>query len=128
MSSRFAVPTMLAAAVLALAAPAVPEEPNRDRLIYVEQRKDAVLEEMRGRDEAQQAAAAALEKLLPAQPDRTILELTTGTVTNTASDADVPAGYVVPDAHVAVISIDDVMPRSATRRAAPAVPGGSGRE
>ncbi|NTW28474.1 MAG: transcription-repair coupling factor [Coriobacteriia bacterium] len=33
------------------------------------------------------------------------------------SDADVPAGYVVAEAHVAVISVDDIHPRSATRRA-----------
>ncbi|MGV8082095.1 MAG: transcription-repair coupling factor [Coriobacteriia bacterium] len=37
------------------------------------------------------------------------------------TDVDVPAGYVIPDAHIAVISIDDILPRSATRRSARAV-------
>ncbi|MDZ4168609.1 MAG: transcription-repair coupling factor [Coriobacteriia bacterium] len=32
------------------------------------------------------------------------------------SDVDVPAGFVVPDARVAVVSIDDVYPRSMARR------------
>ncbi len=32
------------------------------------------------------------------------------------SDVDVPAGFVIPDARVAVISIDDVYPRSSKRR------------
>ncbi len=32
------------------------------------------------------------------------------------SDVDVPAGFVVPEAHVAVVSIDDVYPRSMVRR------------
>ncbi|NTU71449.1 MAG: transcription-repair coupling factor, partial [Coriobacteriia bacterium] len=35
----------------------------------------------------------------------------------TLADTDVPAGFVVPDAKVAVISIDDVYPRSSIRRA-----------
>ena len=35
----------------------------------------------------------------------------------TITDTDVPAGFVVPDAKVAVISIDDVYPRSSIRRA-----------
>lgn len=33
------------------------------------------------------------------------------------TDTDVPAGFVLPDARVAVVSIDDVFPRSAVRRA-----------
>jgi len=32
------------------------------------------------------------------------------------SDIDVPSGFVVPEAHIAVISIDDVYPRSSQRR------------
>ncbi|HSK46733.1 MAG TPA: transcription-repair coupling factor [Coriobacteriia bacterium] len=32
------------------------------------------------------------------------------------TDTDVPAGFVIPDAHVAMISIDDVYPRSMQRR------------
>jgi len=32
------------------------------------------------------------------------------------TDVDIPSGFVVPDAHVAVISIDDVYPRSSQRR------------
>ncbi len=35
----------------------------------------------------------------------------------TLTDTDVPAGFVIPDAKVAVISIDDVYPRSSIRRA-----------
>jgi transcription-repair coupling factor (superfamily II helicase) len=41
--------------------------------------------------------------------------LARGTVDLT--DAEVPAGFVIGEAHVTVISIDDVYPRSATRRA-----------
>jgi len=33
------------------------------------------------------------------------------------TDTEVPAGFVIPDARVAVVSIDDVYPRSAVRRA-----------
>ena len=33
------------------------------------------------------------------------------------TDTDVPAGFVIADAHVAVVSVDDVYPRSAVRRA-----------
>ncbi len=35
----------------------------------------------------------------------------------TITDTDVPAGFVIPDAKIAVISIDDVYPRSQVRRA-----------
>lgn len=59
MSFRLAIAPTLAAAVLALAVPAPAEEPPRDRLIYVEQRKDAVLEEMRRLDDERRAASAA---------------------------------------------------------------------
>ncbi len=34
------------------------------------------------------------------------------------TDVEVPSGYVVPDARIAVVSIDDIYPRSATRRRA----------
>ncbi len=34
------------------------------------------------------------------------------------TDVDVPSGYVIPDARLAVVSIDDVYPRSAIRRRA----------
>jgi transcription-repair coupling factor (superfamily II helicase) len=34
------------------------------------------------------------------------------------SDADVPAGFVIPEARLAVVSVDDIYPRSARRRAA----------
>lgn len=40
--------------------------------------------------------------------------LTTGSVC--LSDVDIPAGFVVPDARIAVVSIDDVYPRSTQRR------------
>jgi len=33
------------------------------------------------------------------------------------SDVEVPAGFVVPDARLAVVSVDDIFPRSALRRA-----------
>lgn len=32
------------------------------------------------------------------------------------SDVDVPAGFVVPEAHLAVVSVDDIYPRSMVRR------------
>ncbi len=47
-----------------------------------------------------------------ADAERSGLEV--GTVDLT--DVDIPSGFVVPEAHVAVISIDDVYPRSSQRR------------
>ncbi|MDO9558031.1 MAG: transcription-repair coupling factor [Coriobacteriia bacterium] len=48
-----------------------------------------------------------------AEDDRTLAERIV-----TVAMADVPAGYVLPNAHLAVVSIDDAFPRSVRRREA----------
>jgi len=50
-----------------------------------------------------------------ADADAATASIPSGTVL--ATDVEAPAGYVVPDAHFAVVSIDDIHPRSERRRA-----------
>ncbi len=84
---------------------AVPDRRTRRRI------GDALAEAgVRVRDARDHAVPEELsegEKRLPAGLEAGVVELT---------DVDIPAGYVVPDARVAVVSVDDVFPRSMARR------------
>jgi transcription-repair coupling factor (superfamily II helicase) len=83
---------------------AVPERRARGRI--ADTLIDAGLPVTRERDHA---ASTDPQGALDARP------LERGTIDVT--DTDVPAGFVIPDARIAVVSVDDVQPRSAMRRA-----------
>ncbi len=52
-----------------------------------------------------------------AASDAPLVDTPLDPATVTVTDTDIPAGFVVPDARIAVVSIDDVYPRSSIRRA-----------
>lgn len=72
----------------------------------------ATVRDRQGRDRLSRALVDAGMSVDALAPGATTLE--PGLVT--LAVADVPAGYVLPAAHLAVISIDDVFPRAAERR------------
>ncbi len=72
----------------------------------------AAVRDRQGRDRLAQALVSAGMSVDALEPGAT--DLASGLVT--LAVADVPAGYVLPSARLAVISIDDVFPRAAERR------------
>ncbi len=83
---------------------AVPDRRARNRI--ADTLVQAGIATVRERDHA---SAADPEGALDTRPlERGAVDVT---------DADVPAGFVIAEAHVAVVSVDDIYPRSAIRRA-----------
>lgn len=72
----------------------------------------AAVRDRQGRDRLSQALVGA--GMTIASLERGATDLPAGLVS--LAIADVPAGYVLPSAHLAVISIDDIFPRAAERR------------
>jgi len=72
----------------------------------------AAVRDRQGRDRLSEALVAAGMTIASLEHGAT--ELATGLVS--LAIADVPAGYVLTSAHLAVVSIDDVFPRAAERR------------